>query len=79
MGIPKETHLNCKFRRGTHFSYAARVKFQTTVYLMCNVFFLHFYIFISTYWGVYVFIYMKCAALTHCHKWTRFRLMFFRK
>lgn len=45
MGIPKETHLNCKFMHGPHFSYAARVKFQTTVYLMCNIFFafLHLY------------------------------------
>lgn len=47
MGIPKETHLNCKFMHEPHFSYAARVKFQTTVYLMCNGFFfvafLHLY------------------------------------
>lgn len=43
---------------------------------MCNAF-LHFYVFISTYWGVYVFMYIKCAALTHCHKWTRLRLMYF--
>ena len=46
MGIPKETHLNCKFCGRPHFSYAKtmrRGEFQTTVYLMCNV--LHFYIF----------------------------------
>lgn len=37
MGIPKETHLNCKFMRRPHFSCTPSVKFKTTVYLMCNI------------------------------------------
>lgn len=74
MGIPKETHLNCKFMHGTHFSFCGKGKIPNNCVLNVQ-YFLHFYIFMGTYWGVYVFIYMKCAALTHCQGWTMFWLM----
>lgn len=56
MGIPKETHLNCKFMHEAHFSYAARVKFQTTVYLMCNVFCIFTSLWALTGICIYLFI-----------------------